>query len=53
MGIGRPKKNASEKKTEIVGMAVSVVDKQRILTAAQKAGLSVSDFLFNCVKQFI
>ena len=53
MGKGRPKKNASDKKSEMLAMTVSLVDKQKILTAAQKAGLSVSDFLFNCVKQFI
>lgn len=53
MGKGRPKKNANEKKTEIVGMAVSVVNKQKILAAAQKAELSVSDFLFNAIKHLI
>lgn len=53
MNKGRPKKNASEKKTELVGMTVSLVDKQKILAAAQKAGLSVSDFLFNAIKHLI
>ena len=48
---GRPRK--TDKKTEIVAMTVSLVDKQKIENAACKAGLPVSVFLFNCVKQFI
>ena len=53
MKTGRPKKNITEKKTEMVGMTVSLVDKQKIENAASKAGLPVSVFLLNCVKQFI
>lgn len=53
MKTGRPKKNTADKKTEIVAMTVSLVDKQKIENAAGKAGLPVSVFLFNCVKQFI
>ena len=53
MKTGRPKKNTAEKKTEMVAMTVSLVDKQKIENAACKAGLPVSVFLFNCVKQFI
>lgn len=53
MKTGRPKKNTADKKTEMVAMTVSLVDKQKIENAASKAGLPVSVFLFNCVKQFI
>ena len=53
MKTGRPKKNTADKKTEMVAMTVSLVDKQKIENAAGKAGLPVSVFLFNCVKQFI
>lgn len=53
MKKGRPKKNANDKKSEMLGMTVSLVDKQKIESAAIKAGLPVSVFMFNCVKQFI
>ena len=48
---GRPKKNDAKKERVII--ACSLVDKQKIESAASKAGLSVSGFLLNCVKQFI
>lgn len=53
MKTGRPKKNIENKKSELVAMTVSLADKQKIEAAALKAGLPVSVFLFNCVKQFI
>ena len=53
MKTGRPKKKTNEKKSETVAMTVSSLDKQKIENAASKAGLSISVFMFNCVKQFI
>ena len=48
---GRPKKN--DAKRERVIIACSLVDKQKIESAALNAGSSVSGFILNCVKQFI
>lgn len=53
MKTGRPKLKNNEKKTELVGMTVSLADKQKILAAAKKAGISVSVFMFNCIKEHI
>ena len=48
---GRPKKNNAKKERVII--ACSLVDKQKIESAASNAGSSVSGFILNCVKQFI
>ena len=48
---GRPKKN--DAKRERVIIACSLVDKQKIESAALNAGSSVSGFILNCIKQFI
>lgn len=48
---GRPKKNDAKKERVII--ACSLVDKQKIESAALNAGSSVSGFILNCVKQFI
>lgn len=48
---GRPKKNNAKRERVII--ACSLVDKQKIESAALNAGSSVSGFILNCVKQFI
>ena len=48
---GRPKKIG--KKTEIIALAVSPENKQIIENAAKSAGLSVSTFVFNLIKNKI
>ena len=46
---GRPKKTDAKKERVII--ACSLVDKQKIESAASNAGSSVSGFILNCVKK--
>jgi len=45
MAMGRPKKPAKERQSEIVGVRFTSAERQRFEQAARKAGLSLSEYL--------